>query len=213
MRSVRLTFFLLVIIALPLPAQQVEVIEHELENGIQILMVQRPGDPSVAAGWVAHVGSVNERPGITGMAHLFEHMMFKGTRTIGTKDYAADRRIMEEKDSLRTLMREEESEMRAMQRRGLIDDIRDPDNWTDRYKELESEIRALIEEQREIIVKDELDRIYSMRGRPVLMQVPRTISRFTSSTFPPIRSSCSSGSNRTGSIIRFSESSMRSGML
>jgi predicted Zn-dependent peptidase len=164
MRSVRLTFFLLVIIALPLPAQQVEVIEHELENGIQILMVQRPGDPSVAAGWVAHVGSVNERPGITGMAHLFEHMMFKGTRTIGTKDYAADRRIMEKKDSLRTLMREEESEMRAMQRRGLIDDIRDPDNWTDRYKELESEIRALIEEQREIIVKDELDRIYSNAG-------------------------------------------------
>jgi predicted Zn-dependent peptidase len=164
MRSVRLTFILLAIIALPISAQQVDVIEHELENGIQILMVQRPGDPSVAAGWVAHVGSVNERPGITGMAHLFEHMMFKGTRTIGTKDFAADRRIIEKKDSLRVLMQEEESALRAMQRRGLIDDIRNPDNWTDRYKELESEIRALIEEQREIIVKDELDRIYSNAG-------------------------------------------------
>jgi predicted Zn-dependent peptidase len=164
MRSVRFTFILLAIIALPISAQQVDVIEHELENGIQILMVQRPGDPSVAAGWVAHVGSVNERPGITGMAHLFEHMMFKGTRTIGTKDFAADRRIIEKKDSLRVLMQEEESALRAMQRRGLIDDIRNPDNWTDRYKELESEIRALIEEQREIIVKDELDRIYSNAG-------------------------------------------------
>jgi predicted Zn-dependent peptidase len=109
MRSVRFTFILLAIIALPISAQQVDVIEHELENGIQILMVQRPGDPSVAAGWVAHVGSVNERPGITGMAHLFEHMMFKGTRTIGTKDFAADRRIIEKKDSLRVLMQDEES--------------------------------------------------------------------------------------------------------
>ena len=59
--------------------QEVRVIEHELDNGMTLLLVPRPGDPNIAAGWVAKVGSVNERPGITGVAHLFEHMMFKGT--------------------------------------------------------------------------------------------------------------------------------------
>jgi predicted Zn-dependent peptidase len=44
----------------------------------------------IAAGWLAKVGSVNERPGITGISHFFEHMMFKGTNTIGTRDAAKD---------------------------------------------------------------------------------------------------------------------------
>ena len=156
--------FVVLLISLPLSAQQVDVIEHELGNGLRILMVQRPGDPSIAAGWVAHVGSVNENPGITGMAHLFEHMMFKGTQTIGTKDYEIDRRIMAQKDSLRALMRKEESRMREMQRRGVIEDIRDPDAWLEHYRELEREFRDLIEAQREIIIKDELSRIYSNAG-------------------------------------------------
>jgi len=155
---------LLLLFALPLSAQQVDVIEHELDNGLQILMVQRPGDPSVAAGWVAHVGSVNEKPGITGMAHLFEHMMFKGTQTIGTKDYEADREIMARKDSLRALMREEESKLRQMQRRGIIETMSDPDAWTEKYRELQKEFNDLIEAQRDIIIKDELSRIYSNAG-------------------------------------------------
>ena len=70
----------------PLLAQHVPVQEYVLPNGLKLLMVPRKGDPNVAAGWIAKVGSVNERPGITGISHLFEHMMFKGTRTVGTTD-------------------------------------------------------------------------------------------------------------------------------
>ena len=75
------------------------VVEHELDNGMTLLLVPRPGDPNVAAGWVARVGSVNERPGITGVAHLFEHMMFKGTQTIGTRDIEQDLQIIEQLDA------------------------------------------------------------------------------------------------------------------
>jgi predicted Zn-dependent peptidase len=57
-------------------AQRVEVREHFLDNGLKLLLVPRGDDPNVACGWVAKLGSVNERPGITGDAHLFEHMMF-----------------------------------------------------------------------------------------------------------------------------------------
>ena len=57
--------------------------EHTLSNGMKLVLVPRHLSPTVAGGWVAHVGSANERPGITGISHLFEHMMFKG--------YARDR--------------------------------------------------------------------------------------------------------------------------
>ena len=80
-------------------AQEVNVIEHQLDNGFTLLLVPTPGDPNVAAGWGAKVGSVNERPGITGVAHLFEHMMFKGTHALGTRDIDQDLEIIEQLDA------------------------------------------------------------------------------------------------------------------
>ena len=76
-------------------AQKVPVEEFVLPNGLKILMVPRRGDPNVAVGWVAKVGSVNERPGITGISHLFEHMMFKGTHVIGTSNYAEELKVLQ----------------------------------------------------------------------------------------------------------------------
>jgi predicted Zn-dependent peptidase len=81
-------------------AQKVPVQEIVLENGMRLLLVPRKGDPNVAAGWVAKVGSVNERPGITGLSHLFEHMMFKGTQAIGTKDIAENLKLIKEMDDV-----------------------------------------------------------------------------------------------------------------
>ena len=100
----------------PLSAREVTVIEHELENGLKLLLVPRPGDPNVAAGWIARVGSVYERPGITGVAHLFEHMMFKGTRTIGTRDIEADLEIIAQLDAVRRELEVEEANLLAAHR-------------------------------------------------------------------------------------------------
>src|SRR5687768_3731923 len=76
-------------------AQQVKVEEFTLENGMKFLLLPRTEQPNnIAAGWVAKVGSVNERPGITGLSHFFEHMMFKGTTTIGTRDAIAEAAVM-----------------------------------------------------------------------------------------------------------------------
>lgn len=147
-----------------LHAQNVQPRVHVLKNGMRLIMLKRGDDPSISCGLAFRVGSVNERPGITGISHLFEHMMFKGTKTIGTKDYEADRRIMAQLDSIKALMRKEESKMRLMQRRGLIDDMTKRENWTERYRELEREFDRLIQKQREIIIKDELDRIYTKHG-------------------------------------------------
>lgn len=150
--------------AWPIAAQQVNVIEKTLPNGMRLLMLERHDDPSVSGGWVAHVGSANERPGITGIAHLFEHMMFKGTPTIGTKDYSKDLRIIAEQEQVRDEMRREESKLRAAYRRGEIDDVLKPENRTERLKELDKTFAELIARQREILVNNEFDRIYTTAG-------------------------------------------------
>ena len=77
----------LVLAALPAAAAdkpQITVEEHTLSNGMRWLLYEQRDSPTVAAFWTARVGSVNERPGITGISHFFEHMMFKGTKAIGT---------------------------------------------------------------------------------------------------------------------------------
>ena len=145
-------------------AQKVPVTEHTLDNGMRVLLVERHDDPTIAGGWVAHVGSANERPGITGIAHLFEHMMFKGTPTIGTKNYEKDLEIISDQEKIRSQMREEEAKMRQAWREGKLDDITKPENQTPRYRELEKKFNELIAKQREILVKNEFDRIYTMGG-------------------------------------------------
>src|SRR5256714_444506 len=145
-------------------AQKVPVRETTLANGMRLLMVDRHDEPSVAGGWVAHIGSSNERPGVTGVAHLFEHMMFKGTPTIGTKDYEKDLEIITAQERIRDEMRAEEKKMREEYRRGAIDDLFKPENKTERYKELEKKFNELINQQRDVLVKNEFDRIYSGAG-------------------------------------------------
>ena len=87
-----------------------DVKEFQLENGMLFLVVERPATPQVAVRLAIRAGSALEESGKTGIAHLLEHMMFKGTRTIGTKDIDRDLAIMEELDALREQMRDEEEE-------------------------------------------------------------------------------------------------------
>ncbi len=145
-------------------AQNVPVEEVVLENGLRILLVPRPGDPNIAAGWVARVGSVNERPGITGIAHLFEHMMFKGTHTIGTSDIKKDLATIVELDRVKGELQKEEEALVAKWRVGEIANPRDPSARSKKHRELRKEFERLLAEQKKTIVKDEFDRIYSAAG-------------------------------------------------
>ncbi len=54
--------------------------QHNLENGMMVLLIPDHSCPSVTIQVWYRTGSRNERPGITGISHLFEHLMFKGTR-------------------------------------------------------------------------------------------------------------------------------------
>ncbi|HEY7368474.1 MAG TPA: pitrilysin family protein [Thermoanaerobaculia bacterium] len=151
-------------LAVPALAQQVPVVEKTLGNGMRLLMVRRTGEPTVAGGWVAHVGSANERPGITGISHFFEHMMFKGTPALGTKDAVKDKEIIAEQEKIADAIRKEEATMRVAYLRGEIGDPMKRENWTPRRTELDAQMDKLIAAQRAILVKNEFDRIYTNGG-------------------------------------------------
>jgi predicted Zn-dependent peptidase len=145
-------------------AQQVQVQEFLLGNGMKFLMVPRKGDPNVAAGWIAKVGSVNERPGITGVSHLFEHMMFKGTRTIGTSDIEKDLKTMERMDAVKAEIRKEEQVQIRKLRLGEIGSLTDPSARSARHRELLQELASLEKQQKDLIIKNEFDKIYTSAG-------------------------------------------------
>ena len=66
-----------------------------LPNGLTVLVVERPEAPVFSFFTHVDVGADREYPGITGLAHMFEHMAFKGTDTIGTTNYPAEKVALE----------------------------------------------------------------------------------------------------------------------
>jgi predicted Zn-dependent peptidase len=68
--------------------------ERTLDNGLKLLVYERPEAPVVSFFTYVDAGSAQEVPGITGLAHMFEHMAFKGTTKIGTTDWAAEKQAL-----------------------------------------------------------------------------------------------------------------------
>jgi predicted Zn-dependent peptidase len=63
------------------------VVEYELENGLRVVLSEDHSSPTVGVAVYYDVGSRNEVPGRTGFAHLFEHMMFQGSRNVGKAEH------------------------------------------------------------------------------------------------------------------------------
>ena len=61
--------------------------KYRLPNGLDVILLEDHRLPLVAVNIWYHVGPANERPGLTGFAHLFEHMMFEGSRHVGVKEH------------------------------------------------------------------------------------------------------------------------------
>lgn len=74
---------------------EADVKEVKLKNGMVWLIVERPQAP-VFSGFVrVKVGGLDEEVGHTGLAHLFEHMAFKGTPMLGTKDFEKEKPLLD----------------------------------------------------------------------------------------------------------------------
>ena len=66
---------------------QIPIQQFKLDNGLRIVMSEDHSAPTYAISVTYNVGSHNERPGRTGFAHLFEHMMFQGSQNVGKGEH------------------------------------------------------------------------------------------------------------------------------
>ncbi|MFM7798840.1 MAG: insulinase family protein, partial [Planctomycetota bacterium] len=142
-------------------AQKVEPEIFTLPNGMKFLLVERHDQPNtIAAGWLAKVGSVNERPGITGISHFFEHMMFKGTDTIGTRDPQRDAGYRARQKLLRDRINELTWTVQYERfKQGEIADPWDPKNDTTELAALRTDLRRLMDEQQGKAGEDVIKRL------------------------------------------------------
>lgn len=124
--------------------------EFTLDNGLKFLVLERHEAPVVSFHTHADVGAVDEVKGITGLAHLFEHMAFKGTKTIGTKNYKAEAEAMAEMDGLF-------EQIKAERRKGYKAD-------NQRLEELQKEFEHAQQKSQKYIVHDEYEEVLSREG-------------------------------------------------
>lgn len=88
------------------------VSEHTLKNGLKVLIMERHGAPVVSCLTYANVGSCDDPKGYTGLAHMFEHMAFKGTTTLGSKDIDKELKLIAIEDSVFMELRAERNKGR-----------------------------------------------------------------------------------------------------
>lgn len=127
-----------------------QVVEHTLANGLKVLILPRPFAPVVSMVTFADVGSVDENQNATGLAHIFEHMAFKGTTTIGTTNLALELEAMKREDEAFAALREER--------------MRRPRPDPDRLKQLEEDFAAAVAEARQYVKANELGEIIERAG-------------------------------------------------
>lgn len=129
---------------------QLPVVQHTLENGLRFLILPRQTTPTVSFAVYVPVGSVHEALGFTGAAHLLEHLLFKGTTTVGTTNLAAERALFQVMDSVHDDI--------------LVERGRGPRADAARIETLMLELRALEDSARTFVVPSEFDDLLSRNG-------------------------------------------------
>ena len=77
-----------------------KISEFTLDNGLKFIVLERHTAPVVSFLTYADVGGANEPEGKTGVAHFLEHLAFKGTQRIGTRNYRVEKELLEKLDRL-----------------------------------------------------------------------------------------------------------------
>ena len=129
---------------------KLNVKEHVLSNGLKLLMVVKPEVSRVVCHIYFKAGSVNERQGITGIAHLHEHMMFKGTKMMGVTDYEKEAEIDRKIDALMEKIYREKYWKR--------------DGDQEKIAAWRKEVDELIQSEKQYVIKDELWELYMKNG-------------------------------------------------
>ena len=154
---VQIVLFLCIVAATPNPASaqdlaafEKRMTEFTLQNGLKFLVLERHEAPVVSFHTYADVGAVDEVRGITGIAHLFEHLAFKGTTMIGTRNYKAEKKALDKVDKAFLALK-------AERRKGDRADKA-------RLEQLQNQFKEDQEEAQKYLVHDEYEEVFSREG-------------------------------------------------
>ena len=87
---------------------------YELDNGLKVYLSVYKDTPRIQTYIAVHVGSKMDPPETTGLAHYFEHMMFKGTENFGTIDWTKESKLLGQIETLFEIYRtEKQDDIRA----------------------------------------------------------------------------------------------------
>ncbi len=133
------------------------VVYDTLKNGLRVIIVPDKNVAIVSCRLYYFVGSMYEGPGTSGLSHMYEHMLFKGTKRLGTYDYGKEEPLMSKIDSLESVLVELQINNRLQ--KTIIDSM---------YHVLRNRIYELLDKQRRFIKKDEIWELYQNNGATYL---------------------------------------------
>jgi len=126
-----------------------KVTEFTLDNGLHFIIIERHVAPVASFVTFVDVGGANEPVGHTGIAHIFEHMAFKGTRSIGTTNWEEEKKVIDNMEAAY---------------RAWLNEKRKPDTDGDKLEELWKEFEATQEESKQYVVNNEFSQIIERNG-------------------------------------------------
>ncbi len=142
-------YILLLLLTISSVSAKVNLQVHKevLDNGLTILLYENTQAPIIACRLFYTTGSVHEKAGKTGIAHMLEHMLFKGTKKVGITDSIKDAEYIQKIDSVYAL---------------LLKSKRSKDSVS--IEKEETSYSKLLDEHRKLFVKDELWETYLKNG-------------------------------------------------
>ncbi|HLH45021.1 MAG TPA: pitrilysin family protein [Bryobacteraceae bacterium] len=127
-----------------------KVTKFTLANGLTFLVLERHEAPVVSFHTYANVGSVDDPSGHTGLAHMMEHMAFKGTETIGTKNWPEEKKALD-------AVEEAYDRLEAEQNKAFRADPKKLDA-------LKADLKGAIDKANSYVEPNEYDRIVEANG-------------------------------------------------
>lgn len=133
---------------------------YVLKNGIRVILFQNKISPTIACYLKIGVGSANEPFNLAGTAHFLEHLLFKGTRIIGTSDFEKEEPFLKEIETLG-------SEMDFIKRQAedpLVDE-KTREMYAQKAADLMVRLKAAEANAQKYIISEEDSKIYSLAGQ------------------------------------------------
>jgi predicted Zn-dependent peptidase len=116
-----------------------------LTNGMRVIVVEKPDSPTISFAMYIRTGGLDDESGKSGLAHMFEHMLFKGTKTVGTKNFEKEAPLLDKIDRAYEKLQKENGDQTEIQ-------------------ELRNQIEKLEQEHSAYVLNEEFWKIYEQAG-------------------------------------------------